>query len=236
MADPAKKPKPWWLGAIFVVVGIAILLVLGTWQLQRLKWKEDLLAHIAALQGAAPAPLADLAGRSPQALDFVRASLDCADLETRPHASVYAIQDGEAGSRWVVACPAPGGRSILVDRGFAGEDETASPGAAQTATVVGVLRQVSKPSWATPANDPARNRWFWRGVPAMAKALNAPDPLPVVLMLESPAPASGAPHPAPLPTEIPNRHLEYALTWYGLAGALAGVYIALLLRRRPSKT
>jgi surfeit locus 1 family protein len=232
----ARSPKPLWLGAVFVAIGMAILIGLGTWQLQRLSWKEELLAHIAALQSAAPRPLGALASGSPEALDFVRASLECPGLERRPHASVYAIQEGEAGSRWVVACPAPGGRSILVDRGFVGEGEVASSDVALPSTVVGILRQVGKPSWATPANDPGNNRWFWRDIPAMAKALGAERPLPVVLMLESPGPAAGAPHPAPLPTEISNRHLEYALTWYGLAVALAGVYIALLLRRRSSRT
>ena len=68
----------------------------------------------------------------------------------------------------------------------------------------------------------------------MAAALSAPRPLPVTLMMESPAPIGGGPHPSAIPAEIPNRHLEYALTWFGLAAALAGVYIAMLLRRRPS--
>jgi surfeit locus 1 family protein len=67
----------------------------------------------------------------------------------------------------------------------------------------------------------------------MAAALKAPAPAPVFLMLESPAP-QGPPLPSPLPTDIPNRHLEYALTWFGLALALLAVYIAKLVRDRKA--
>ena len=66
----------------------------------------------------------------------------------------------------------------------------------------------------------------------MGKALGAPAPAPLFLFAEtSTAPQVKALQPAPLPAEIPNRHLEYAITWFGLAGALVGVYAALLFRR-----
>ncbi len=66
----------------------------------------------------------------------------------------------------------------------------------------------------------------------MAGQLRAAAPAPVFLMVEQPAPPSGLPVPAPIPADIPNRHLEYALTWFGLAASLIGVYAAMLLRRR----
>jgi surfeit locus 1 family protein len=68
----------------------------------------------------------------------------------------------------------------------------------------------------------------------MTTALHATYPAPIFLMLESPAPHGPGPQPAPLPTDIPNRHFEYALTWYGLALALLGVYIAKLVRDRKA--
>jgi len=67
----------------------------------------------------------------------------------------------------------------------------------------------------------------------MAAALHAARPAPVTLMLERPAPEGGLPRPAPVPTNIPNNHLGYAITWFGLAAALVGVYLAMLFRRRP---
>ena len=101
-------------------------------------------------------------------------------------------------------------------------------------TVIGVLRGGGERSFVTPPNQPGQNQWYWRDVAAMAKALNARDPAPLYLMLESPAPGSGEPRPSPLPPNLPNNHLGYAITWFGLAGALVGVYLAMLFRKRQS--
>ena len=78
----------------------------------------------------------------------------------------------------------------------------------------------------------AENLWYSRDVPAMARQLHAAAPAPIYLMVERPAPEGQGPIPAPVPADIPNRHLEYALTWFGLAASLIGVYAAMLLRRR----
>lgn len=230
MIEP--KPKPLWLGAVFVAVGLAILVALGAWQVQRLSWKTDLLAHIERLQGAIPVPLATALGKPAAELDFVRARLDCPGLERSPTLRLYAVENGVAGARLIAACAAGDG-SILIDRGFLAEGEAQPLGAERLSVpVIGVLRRPSRPNFVTPANDPAANRWYSRDLPAMAAALGAPRPAPVMLMLESPPPAGGGPRPAALPTAISNRHLEYALTWFGLAAALAGVYVAMLWRRR----
>ncbi len=232
MAD--HKPKPLWLGAVFVALGLAILVGLGAWQLQRLRWKEDLLSHIDRLQHAAPAPLQRLLGEPPAKLDFMRVQLDCPGLERAPAVRLYALEDGQAGDRLITACRA-GAYSILVDRGFLAPGDAVAPGREElTAQVIGVLRIPAARNLFTPPNDAAKGHWYSRDVPAMAAALGAKDPAPVMLMLESPAPVGGGPRPAALPTEISNRHLEYALTWFGLAAALVGVYVAMLLRRRPT--
>ena len=68
----------------------------------------------------------------------------------------------------------------------------------------------------------------------MAAALSAPDPAPVVLMLERPGAPLPGPRPAAIPTDIPNNHLGYALTWFGLAAGLVGVYVARLRGGRPA--
>lgn len=228
------RRKPLWLGAAFVAVGMAILVGLGVWQLQRLQWKEALLTHIDRLQHAAAVPAAEVLARPPASLDFVRVSLDCPGLEATPTVSLYAVEQGEAGVRLIAACSVAGG-SLLVDRGFLRpEDKVAPERQRLDSPLVGVLRVPTGKNLFTPANNAARDQWYWRDVPAMAAALKAPSPVPVMLMLESPAPIGGGPAPAAIPTEISNRHMEYALTWFGLAAALAGVYIALLLRRRST--
>jgi surfeit locus 1 family protein len=228
------KAKPRWIGAAFVVLGLAILIGLGVWQLERLRWKQDLLAHVAKLQNAPPVPLASIMGQPPAALDFVRVSLACPDLEMRPSLHLHALKGGDEGKRFITACQI-GDRSVLVDRGFLEDGDEAAPERVDLGQpLVGVLRISGGRNFVTPLNDAKKNIWYWRDVPAMAEALSAPRPLPVTLMMETPAPVGGGPFPSALPEEIPNRHLEYALTWFGLAAALAGVYIAMLLRRRPS--
>eukprot|EP01039_Chlorochromonas_danica_P018290 gene18290-21958_t len=66
----------------------------------------------------------------------------------------------------------------------------------------------------------------------MAKELSAERPAPLILLLERPAPTGGDPAPSATPKTLSNNHLGYALTWYGLAAALAGVYIAYLRRQQ----
>jgi surfeit locus 1 family protein len=230
--------------ALLLTVGVcvAILVGLGSWQLQRRVWKERLLARIEALKVAPAEPLPVVLHRLADQVDveYVRVQAACPDLERLPTIRLYAVRNGVIGNRLIAACPiavTPYG-SILVDRGFIpreGVDVRPSP-TDLGQPIVGVLRKGDPANLFTPKDEPAAGRWFSRDIPAMARALHAEAPAPVFLMLESPAPTGPGPQPAPLPTDIPNRHLEYALTWFGLALALIGVYIAKLVRDRKAQT
>jgi len=227
---------------IVTAIAMAILVGLGVWQLQRLKWKEAILAHVAALQTAQPIaaePVLDGLAHGRDA-DFTRVSVSCPGLAHAPFLELYAIgPNGQAGARLISACPVDGAshRSLLVDRGFVPDDVTArpkvDPADAAPTRVTGVLRKPDRPSFFAAKNRPSR--WFVRDIPAMAAALRAPSPAPIFLYAEtSTNPEFKALTPAPLPSEIPNRHFEYALTWFGLAAALACVYAGALFRRvRP---
>lgn len=220
------------------IVALAILIDLGFWQVARLHWKEGLLARVHALQSAAPRPLSDVLRHGGADLDYVRVTADCPDIETAPFVKLWAVPDARSGFRIIAACrlvAAPYG-SILVDRGFMVQDDAAKlvagQGARLSGPITGVLRKGDKANFVTPPNQPAQNLWYSRDVPAMARALGASTPAPVFLFLETPAPKGLGPTPAPLPADIPNNHLQYAVTWFGLAAALAGVYLASLWRRR----
>jgi surfeit locus 1 family protein len=224
---------------ISTAIAFLILIALGTWQVQRLHWKEGVLARIAALQAAPAQPLSTVLDRraSGAEVDFTRVSATCPGLSAAPFLELYAIKDGQAGSRLISACPAAGSRygSILVDRGFVPDTVSARPPANpadQTpVALTGVLRKPDKPNWFSPKNTP--KRWFTRDITAMAAALHVTNPAPVFLFAEaSTNPQFKGLIPAPLPADIPNNHLQYALTWYGLAAALLGVYAAMLLKRR----
>lgn len=223
---------------VAVAIALAILIGLGVWQLQRMKWKEGLLAHVAALQGATAVdagPVLDALGQA-RDVDFTRVSVTCPGLSTAPFLELYGLRQGQAGVRLISACPVASARyrTVLVDRGFIPDTESTRPKVdpANTTPValVGVLRKPDKPSFMAPVNQPSR--WYTRDAAAMARALGVPAPAPVFLFAESRTnPEIAALTPAPLPGDIPNRHLEYALTWFGLAAALLGVYAAVLLRR-----
>ena len=88
--DAAPRQRgPGVVAAVVVLICLAILIGLGVWQLQRLKWKEGLLARVAALQSAPARPL-DQALKAGGDLDFTRVSLDCPDLERRPLLRLFA--------------------------------------------------------------------------------------------------------------------------------------------------
>lgn len=223
---------------IATLIGLAILIGLGVWQLQRLKWKEGLLAHIAALQSAPARPIEPVLDALSQGrdVDFTRVSVSCPGLAAAPFVEMYGIIEGEAGARLISPCAVASARyrTVLVDRGFVADTVAARPAvdAASTAPLVvtGILRKPERGNLFTPPSKP--DRWYLRNAVGMARQLKAPAPAPDFLMAETVTnPEFKALSPAPLPTEIPNRHFEYALTWFGLAGSLACVYVAALFKR-----
>lgn len=218
-------------------IALAILIALGVWQLQRLAWKQDLITRLEALAAAPGRPAAQVLERLAVGDDvnFTRVVASCPGLAEAPFVELYAMREGQAGSRLISACAVSAGgyRTLLVDRGFVGDTVSArppvSPGSTRPLMVTGVLRTPDPASRFAPPNAPPR--FFTRDPVAMATALGASAPAPMFLMAETVVtPGFPALTPAPMPAELPNRHLEYALTWFGLAAALLGVYAALLLR------
>lgn len=240
-AGPGKPdPKGFPVGlTIATAIAFAILIGLGVWQLQRLKWKEALLAGIARAEAAQPKPLEPVLDALAFGHDeeFVRVKVTCPGLARAPALELYSLREGQIGARLISACPVVSGayRSILVDRGFIPDTVTARPLPDTTnldpIEVTGVLRPGERGNFTTPPNTLAK--WYLRDAGKMAAALHADLPVaPLFLMAEtSTNPDFKALIPAPFPVDIPNRHLEYALTWFGLAGALAGVYGAAVFKR-----
>jgi surfeit locus 1 family protein len=227
---------------VAVAIALAILLALGTWQVQRLHWKQTLLARVAALQAAPARPADGVLTAVAHGIDgdFTRVRIACPGLAMAPYVELYFLHEGQAGSRLISACRLEGNpryRSVLVDRGFVADTISSRPPvrAADTTPleVVGVLRMPERGNAFSP--PPSGRRWYVRDTAAMAATLQASAPAPLILMAEtSTNPDWGALRPLAVPTDIPNRHFEYALTWYGLAAALLGVYAAMLFRWRKS--
>jgi surfeit locus 1 family protein len=208
--------KSLWGPSLFTLFGLALLLGLGTWQVQRLHWKEGLIAERAAGLAAPPAAL-PRALAAAQALEYhsVRAA---GHFTTGHDLLLHALSEsGEPGYHHIAPFILTGGGTVLVDRGLA---DAAPPGDGVD-QVAGLLRLApGRPSWFTPDNRPDRNEWFYVDPAAMAQAAHVTGILPFYID------ASGQP-----PPDLPNNHLQYAITWYALAAALVIIYI-LLLRRR----
>jgi len=220
---------------LVTLIALGVLIGLGHWQLQRLAWKQALLAEISALQTAPSRPINAVLLPHTR-IDFARVTVACPGLATAPFLSLYAVVDGQAGVRLISACSltASAYGSVLVDRGFISDSQTLRPAVAadqKVLLITGILRQPDKANFVTP--PPQSGQWYARDIPGMAKALSAANPAPVFLFAEtSTNPDMAALRPIAVPPEISNRHLEYALTWFGLAAALASVYVGMLIRRR----
>jgi surfeit locus 1 family protein len=211
-------------------IAFAILVGLGVWQVKRLHWKTALLADVAAAKTAPVRPLAEVLASSRPA--WRRVSVDCPGLATAPFVELQTIVDGQPGSRLISACELPGG-SILIDRGFIDAERSVRPPVSVSTvpvTVVGILREGDKGNIFTP--PPSHGRFYARDLAAMAAELKAPNPKPWFIAAQNDTtPGFEALKPVPVPGDIPNRHLGYIITWFGLAGALACVYAAMLAKR-----
>jgi surfeit locus 1 family protein len=225
--SPAKRAGfPFGL-TIATAIAFAILCFLGAWQMQRLAWKQDLLARIETLKTAPPAPLATVLTASATVEDAAwrRVSVDCQSVGLPPLSLAYGIREGDVVWRAQALCGLEGGpyNLILVDRGvvtdLTGKVDTPSRAFAEPGQVTGVL-------------IPLKQMGGDRAKAVAGIAGRTPAPLALMVEHETPTPAGIV--PAPLPAEISNRHLEYALTWFGLAVTLLFIYAAMLWRRLRS--
>ena len=217
------------------VAGLAVLIGLGTWQLQRKQWKDALIAKIAARVTAEPMPLAQArqiwsGGGDIEYLHFVARGRFHHDKER------YLYAPASAGLGWHVYSPlewAPA-HFVWVNRGFV-PDARKDPATRREGQltgeveIAGLFRIRQAKGAFTPTNDVARNLWYWPDVAAMQASAfgTGMSALPFTVDADArPEPPGGLPRGGVTRLDLPNRHLEYALTWYGLALTLIGVFVA----------
>ncbi|MCI5112410.1 MAG: SURF1 family protein [Marivita sp.] len=212
------------------LIGTAILVGLGTWQMQRLDWKEGVLAEIDSRIGGAPAPLPATGDPAEHRYQPVQLSGTLGSDEL--YVLVSQKQVG-AGYRVISPFVTEDGRRILVDRGFIPVAERGTTRDGGEKDITGNLHWPDDRTSATPENDVSGNTWFARDVGQMAEQLET-EPLLVIARNMSPA----DPGVTPLPVDtsgIPNDHLQYAITWFSLAVVWLIGTIALVWRLRQTK-
>jgi surfeit locus 1 family protein len=228
---------------IATLVALAILLGLGTWQLQRRAWKADLIAQIEARSHGDPGAILPEAAWPEWRADrdeFRRVRVTGTFLHEQ-EALVHGLAPGTRGAPvqgFYLFTPLrlESGALVTVNRGFVPTDRRDPAARPQSqpsgpVTVTGLVRAPEETGWFRPDDVPAENRWFVKDHRAIAAAKRLDRVAPFYVE------ADDTPHPGEWPRggqtrfDLPNNHLQYALTWYGIAATLVGVFGAFAWRR-----
>jgi surfeit locus 1 family protein len=238
-AHAADRRLLW--ASVATVAALAVLLGLGWWQWQRKAWKEGLIAQITERTTAPPVTIAaarDRHRQSPGEIEYMRVVAE-GRFDHAKERYFYAPITG--GTGWHVMTPLTiaDGDTVWVNRGFV-PDALRDPAkriegqVSGLVRVVGLARLPTAADTFTPANDPARNVWYRRDVEGLDVSAfgSGHRSMPFVIEAADTAVPGGWPRGGVTRLAIPNRHLEYALTWWGLAATLVGVYAAFAISRR----
>jgi len=219
-----------WFAAPLVLLALAILLGLGTWQVKRLYWKEALIADIEERLNAGPVALSDMEAMAKGGgdIEYRRVRLSGTFDHARER-HFFATHQGRTGYYIYTPLTLADGRILFVNRGFVPFEmkEQAKRPDGQVAgevTITGLARAplAAKPSSLLPDNDIAKNIFYWKDLAAMASSTDIPSDRLIHLFVD----ADNTPNPGGWPQggvtliDLPNNHLQYAITWYGLAAAL----------------
>jgi surfeit locus 1 family protein len=220
---PTLVPTLFSVPAIIVMVGLCI------WQVQRLHWKEGLIAEresrVSAEPVALPAPGVDPAG-----MEYRRVRLEGSFRNDKELYLGARSLNGNVGYQVLTPFALAGGGTVLVNRGWIPVERKAPESRAEgqlggNRTIEGIVRVPHGQAWMQPDNEPDKNMWFFVDLPDMAAASG------VDLRTDLYVDAGPAENPGKYPVggqtriEMPNDHLQYAITWGLLAIALAVIYV-----------
>jgi len=219
-----SKPEPW--AVAFIIAATALLLFLGGWQVERLQWKNALLADMAQAQSA---PALVVLPKDPQEAFYRNVVLSGHFIHQHSFYGVAAPRGGRPGYFALTPFQLSDGRVVLVNRGWTPKGEESKPEGRQQ--VQGVLRPARHRRYFSPENVLEKNIWFFEDLDAMGRELGAAL-VPVVVEEVRPYKAGEFPIGSDGKISLRNDHLGYAITWFALA--FAGlVMFALYYRVKP---
>jgi surfeit locus 1 family protein len=222
----ARRLRPLLWPGVMAFAMLLVLSALGAWQIQRLHWKEGIIAQIAAAERAPAAPMP--ARPRPFEKIFVRGrflpgptALYGVDVRERER------DGGIMGGQLIQPFRADDGTLMLVDRGWVPDsDRDGVPYPPGETTLTGFTRLPVAPWTFGAPDDPATRRFFTLDPARIAAALGMPKVAPYTLEVMGPTVPGVLPQPAQHLPRPPNNHLNYAMTWFGLAGALVVIFIS----------
>ncbi len=222
------RPLLW--PTVMTLAALPVLLGLGIWQVQRLAWKEALIERIETRLHDEPQPLP--APDTWESLDVADAEYERVTLSghflPREFHHFTQAPDGAAGYSIVSPLEVAEGAVVMVDRGFVPVELKDAHGDLPEGEVsfTGTLRAPQHRGWFDGLDDTTKNVWMIRDPAIMGEGLEGMTVAPFIVEAEAGSFAGEWPKPKGTRIDIPNNHLDYALTWFGLAVVLIGVYLA----------
>jgi surfeit locus 1 family protein len=243
---PAPGPRLFW-PTLLTAVGVLVLCALGSWQILRMGEKRAFIDRLEAQSAGAPAAMPAAAtwpGLDPAKLDLTRVAADgtfidgpVAGVRTTIAAGAPGTRQLSGFGRWIFqGLRLEDGGVVLVNRGFVPESRIGQiRPASGPARITGFLRAPEPRGSFTPADLPDRHEFYTRDPAAIAASLGLAGAAP--FYLEAEREGDGLTPPAGVDVKeligrIPDNHLSYAMTWFGLALTLIGVFAAYVLQGR----
>lgn len=227
---------------VVVLTATLLLLGLGTWQMQRLAWKEALIAEREAGFALPPTPLPTDLDDAETAAAFAFRNVTVTGVFRHDLEQLFGAtaRSNVLGHHILTPLVPADGPAILVDRGWVPADKVDAALRPEgqmegEVTISGIARYRAddRPGPFTPENDPADGRWYHYDLDQMAATLDL-DLAPIVVEADDTANPGGLPIGGRTRITLTNNHLHYAITWYGLAVTLIGVYIVFRRQNRAS--
>lgn len=222
--------QPLLVPTLIVLPAVALMTALGVWQLQRLEWKNGLVAAVEARVHAAPMPLADALKFSPEDAEYRIVRVEGHFLHDKEAYLFTTGPDGQPGAHVITPLEQADGTVVLVDRGFVPADRQdpnsrAEGQIAGETSLMGMLRAGQHGGMFIPEPDRAHRVWFVRDAAQISAALGISTIAPVLIDADATPNPGGLPLGGQTMVAFPNNHLSYAWTWFGLALTLVAVYL-----------
>ncbi len=225
------RPQMW--PTVMMLVGLVVLVSLGNWQLDRREWKLGLIADINARTTQPAIDFAEALSlhQAGDPVEYLPVTLDGEYQHDKEIALFRQSKEGKGGYHIFTPLLTQSGLAVWVDRGYVPPDQKTAQTRAEgqitgSVTIEGLVRTDGTPGSFVPPNNPEKGEWFFRDHRAMAEAVDLQTVAPLFIDSAETNVPGGLPRGGQTRIALKNDHLGYALTWFGLAVVLVGVYLA----------